>query len=218
MRLELSPDDLLTTTRAVRKRLDLTRPVPREVIEECIEIALQAPTGSNQQGWHWVIVTEPEAKMKIADWYGEVFDVYAQQSAAAAARAMLPPDDTRVSRAEAVRSSATYLRRHMHEVPVLVIPCHWGRPGESGGSSQAGFWGSIFPAVWSFQLALRARGLGTALTTLHLPHEADVADLLGIPDDRVVQACLLPVAYTKGIDFKPAPRNPAASVIHWERW
>ena len=214
--LDLSVDELLTTTRAVRKRLDLGRPVERSVIEECIDLALQAPTGSNQQAWHWIVVTEPATKQALAELYGRGFDPYAGSAADVAS---LPATaDTRIARARQIRESAVYLRQHMHEVPVLVVPCTWTRPEALPPESQAGYWGAIFPAVWSFQLALRSRGLGSTLTTLHLAYEREAAEVLGIPFDHCAQAGLLPVAYTIGTDFRRGPRNPAHEVIHWERW
>lgn len=212
--LELTPDELLTTTRAVRKRLDLERPVERSVIEECIDLAIQAPTGSNRQAWHWVVVEDPELKRQIADYYGANFDPYSNMPGAAYA-----DNDPRGQRADAVKSSATYLREHFHEVPAMVIPCQWGRlPDDAPSVMHAGFWGSILPAVWSFMLALRSRGLGSAWTTLHLPNEREVAELLGIPFDKCTQAGLFPVAYTKGTDFKKASRVPASEIIHWDHW
>lgn len=215
MTLDLTPDELLTTTRSVRKRLDLERPVERTAVTECIDIALQAPTGSNAQGWHWVVVEDPDKKQRIADVYGRNFDPYSE----AAAASPYPEGDPRAERAPFVSESATYLRQHMHEVPLLVIPCQWGRvPADAPSFVHASFWGSVLPAAWSFMLALRSRGLGSAWTTLHLPNEEEVADLLGIPFDRCTQAGLFPVAYTKGTDFKPASRLPAADVTHWDRW
>ncbi len=213
-RLDLTPDELLTTTRSVRKRLDLERPVERAVIEECLEIALQAPTGSNTQGWQWVVVSDPDKKQAIADHYGTFFDLYA-----AAPKPEYDPDDPRAAAKPRVQDSAAYLRQHFHEVPYMVIPCIEGRPPTDGGAAaQASWWGSLLPAVWSFMLALRARGLGSAWTTLHLPAEAEVAALLGIPHDRYTQAGLFPVAYTKGTDFKPASRVPASELTHWDTW
>lgn len=214
MRLDLTPDELLTTTRSVRKRLDLERPLEREVVEECLELAVQAPTGSNRQAWHWVVVDDPGLRRAIADLYGPNWDAYAGAPAPA-----YREGDPRGERIGAVRSSAQYLREHLHEVPVHVIPCHWGRlPDGATTEMQAGFWGSILPAVWSFMLALRSRGLGSAWTTLHLGSEREVAELLGIPYDRCTQAGLVPVAYTVGTDFKAAVRQPAAEVTHWNRW
>lgn len=215
--LGLSADELLSTTRAVRKRLDLERPVEREVVEQCIDLALQAPTGSNSQGWHWVLVDDPDKKRALADLYGKGFDPYIEVMAGVGTD--FPEGDTRGHRAEAVRSSSIYLREHFHEVPVLAIPCQSGRlTGETDAFAQASYWGSLLPAVWSFMLALRERGLGSSWTTLHLPYEREAAEVLGIPYDEVTQAGLFPVAYTKGTDFKPAPRNPAADITHWNAW
>lgn len=214
--LHLSADELLSTTRAVRKRLDLARPVEREVVLECIDLALQAPTGSNMQNWHWVVVTEAATRAALADIYGRAFDPYIELMSS------LPrgdESDPRTQRAEAVSSSARHLREHLHEVPVLVIPCAWGRlPEQPSVADQAGFWGSVCPAVWSFMLALRERGLGSAWTTLHLHGEAEAAEVLGIPHDKVTQVGLFPVAYTLGTDFKRATRLPADDVTHWDRW
>ena len=214
--LNLDPDQLLTTTRSVRKRLDLERPVEREVIEECLEVAIQAPTGSNMQGWHWVFVTDPAKKQALADLYNDSFRPYVAMGGAAARQ--YDEGDTRGERAELVRDSATYLADHLHEVPVMMIPCHWGRIDGADSGTQAGYWGSLLPAAWSFMLALRARGLGSAWTTLHLPKEREAAELLGIPFDRVAQGGLFPIAYTKGTDFKKAKRQPIADIIHWDTW
>lgn len=215
--LHLSADDLLSTTRAVRKRLDLDQAVEREVVLECIDLALQAPTGSNLQNWHWVVVDDPAKRAGLAELYGRAFDPYIELMAAGNAR--WADGDPRGERAEAVTDSARYLREHLHEVPVLVVPCAWGRlPDGASVADQAGFWGSVLPSVWSFMLALRERGLGSAWTTLHLHHEAEAAELLGIPRDRVTQVGLFPVAYTVGTDFKPAKRLPADQVVHWNGW
>lgn len=214
MKLNLSADEVLTTTRSVRKRLDFDRPVDPSTIVECIDIALQAPTGSNRQGWQWVVVGDPDTKRAIAEVYRAHFAAYAK----------LPPpeydsDDTRARRREHVRSSATYLAENFERAPFMVIPLIAGRLGPGAETFlQASAWGSILPAVWSFMLALRERGLGSAWTTLHLPDERAVADLLGIPFDDYTQAGLFPVAYTKGTDFKPAPRLPAIELTHWDTW
>ena len=216
MLLELTPDELLSTTRSVRKRLDLTRPVEREVVEECIALALQAPTGSNSQGWHWMVVEDRAKKEALAEMYARFFDPYI---AMGDELQLYAEDDVRAVRKEAVSSSARYLRDHFAEVPVLLIPCIWGRlPEVSDTFSQASFWGSLLPAVWSFMLAARARGLGSAWTTLHLPAEQEAAELLGIPHDQVTQAGLFPLAYTVGTDFKPATRLPLTDVVHWDTW
>ena len=207
-------DHLLTTTRSVRKRLDLTRPVPPELIEECIEVALQAPTGSNQQNWAFVVVRDPAKKQAIADLYrrgGEILSGTGYPPP-------LPDDDPRVPVRERVMDSATYLAACLEQVPVFVIPCVQGRVEQMPMVvAQASTYGSILPAAWSFMLAARARGLGSAWTTIHLFFEQDVAQLLGIPEDWT-QAALLPVAYYTGDDFKPAERLPASSLTHWDAW
>jgi nitroreductase len=216
MTLDLTPDQLLTTTRAVRKRLDLERPVERSVIEECVRIAQQAPTGSNAQGWHFMFVEDAAKKKALADLYGRNFDPYFGN----AAPTPYPEGDTRGERQPFVRDSARYLREHFHEVPVMMIPCIWGRLADEQTPAwiHASVWGSLLPAVWSFMLAARARGLGTAWTTLHLPNEREAADILGIPYDQVMQGGLIPIAYTKGTDFKPAIRQPASDIVHWNQW
>jgi nitroreductase len=213
MNLNLSADEVLTTTRAVRKRLDLERPVEREVLLECVQMAVQAPTGSNSQGWQWMFVEDPDKKKVIADYYGSNFDQYVGMNPVEYA-----DDDPRSAQRPRVTESAIYLRQHFHEVPVLLIPLLEGRPTGSRGGTMAGFWGSILPAVWSFMLAARNRGLGTAWTTLHLSYEKEVAELLGIPPDRYSQAGLFPVAYTKGTDFKVAERLPVDGLVHFDSW
>lgn len=213
MHLHLSADEVLTTTRSVRKRLDLTRPVEPELITECIEIALQAPTGSNSQAWQWMVVTDDDKKQALADLYAASFDPYIEYDGPAYGH-----DDPRTHRKDAVKGSAKYLRQHFHEVPAMVIPLQAGRADGADAFGAASYWGSILPAVWSFMLALRERGLGSAWTTLHLPKEREAAELLGIPFDDYTQAGLFPVAYTKGTDFKKASRVPAEQLIHWNRW
>jgi nitroreductase len=203
-------DHIMTTTRSVRKRLDFSRPVERRVIEECLEIALQAPSGSNSQGWHFVVVTDAAKRKAIADAYHELFQAYLSFP-----QAQYTGDDPRSGQASRVRDSATYLADHMHECPVFIIPCIQGRP--RGAGTQAGFWGSILPAAWSLMLALRSRGLGTAWTTIHLGKEAEISQLLGIPEN-VSQAVLFPVAYFTGEDFKVAKRLPLEQVTHWDTW
>lgn len=204
-------DELLATTRAVRKRLDLTKAVPRDTINECLELAVQAPTGSNSQGWRWLVVDDADTKKALADLYKRGGDEYLSAAGAEAEKS----GDAQSKR---VFSSAIYLMEHLHEVPVHVIPCIQGRPNPNAPAAMsAGLYGSIFPAVWSFQLALRARGLGSALTTLHLVHEQEAAELLGIPDD-MHQVALLPVAYTLGTDFKRAKRPPVSGITHWNKW
>jgi nitroreductase len=212
---ELTPDELLSTTRSVRLRLDLERPVAPSLIEECLDLAQQAPTGSNRQGWSFVVVTDADTRQSLAKLYKQGWDAYMEfigRRAAAESPDGLSPDVRRIYR------SSTYLAEHMGDVPVLVVPCIAGRPESLPIEGQAALWGSILPAVWSFMLAARARGLGTCWTTLHLPHEREAAELLGIPYDEVMQAALIPVAHTIGEDFRPGPRNPLDTIVHWDRW
>jgi nitroreductase len=197
-------DRLLTTTRAVRKRLDLDRPVPRELILECLRVAIQAPTGGNRQGWRWVVVDDPEKKAALADLYRAGWKPYLQAARDARAAQGLDSDT-------AVSESADYLADRMHEVPVMVVPCLLDR------GDGPGFWGSILPAAWSFMLAARSRGLGTSLTTVHLFREAEANELLGIPD-TVSQAALIPVAYYTGEGFKTAKRRPVEEITYWNTW
>jgi nitroreductase len=207
-------DHLLTTTRSVRKRLDFARPVPREILERCIEIALQAPTGSNSQNWSFVIVTDAPMRAAIAKLYARAFDAYRSMPDT---RPQLQPGDPRYHQTLRIIDSASYLAEHLHEAPVLVLACVEGRVENAGTLAQASVYGSILPAVWSLMLALRARGIGSAWTTLHLMYEQDVAKLLGIPE-QVTQTALLPIAYFTGVDFKPATRLPASRFMHWNAW
>ena len=212
--LPLSLDELLSTTRAVRKRLDFDRPVPRDLVTECIDLAFQAPTGSNRQGWHFMVVEDAAKKQALQDMYGRFFDPYV-----GAAKPQYAEGDTRGERQSKVTDSATFLRQNMHRAPYLVIPLLEGRATEGWNSmTQASYWGSILPAFWSFMLAARARGLGTAWTTLHLPAEQEAADILGIPFDKFTQGGLTPLAYTVGTDFKRAPRLDSSPLIHWDTW
>jgi nitroreductase len=215
MKLNLTADELLTTTRSVRKRLDFDRSVEREVVEECLEIALQAPTGSNRQGWHWVVVEDPATKKAIADVYRANFEEYRNMPGA-----VYKGGDSRGERMEMVRDSAGYLSDNFHRVPLMMIPCMWGRLDNASVVMGAGGWGSLLPAVWSFMLALRERGLGSAWTTIHLMNDGEqqVAERLGIPFDKVCQGGLFPIAYTIGTDFKPAKREPLDRILHWDRW
>jgi nitroreductase len=207
-------DKLLTTTRSVRKRLDFTRPVPLDLVRECIEIAMQSPTGSNQQGWHFVVVTDAGKRKAIAKMYRDAFQFYIENPDM---RASYEPSDPRAGQMPRIIDSAQYLADHLHEAPVFVIPCIEGRVEQAGVIGQASIYGSILPATWSFMLAARARGLGSAWTTLHLIAEKDAAKILGIPD-TVTQAALLPVAWFKGTDFKPAKRMNPERAIHWDAW
>lgn len=215
--LDLTPDQLLTTTRAVRKRLDLSRAVEPEIVKECIEIAVQAPSGSNSQQWHFIVVTDAEKRKGLADLYRKSFSQYRISATESLEKLKASkPDLAQVQ--QRVASSADYLAEHLHEVPVHVIPCIRGRLEGASSQEQAGVWGSILPAVWSFMLAARARGLGTAWTTLHLAYEKEAATLLGIPFEKITQTSLIPVAYTLGTDFKAGSRQPLEKIIHWNNW
>ena len=203
-------DRLLTTTRSVRKRLDLTRPVERDLVLECLRIATQAPSGGNSQRWRWLVVDDPELRMGLADIYRKAYGPYIEMQKAAIVAAG-GDDDGPILR------SSDYLAEHLHEVPVHVIPCLLTRlPERPTPADTAGFYGSILPAVWSLMLALRSRGLGTVFTTLHLQHEREAAELLGVPA-TVTMVALLPVAHVTG-DFRPADRKPVEAVTYWNEW
>ena len=209
--LGLSVDELLKTTRAVRKRLDFDRPVPDQVLRECVEYAIQAPTGSNVQGWHFMLVTDRDKIEKIAAIYKKAFDWY-RDSPVYAGRVAEGISEQRDAQQARVADSADYLAENMHRSPALFIPCMEGRNATAGAA------GSIVPAAWSFMLAAREQGLGTCWTTLHLMYEQEAADVLGIPFDDVQQWALSPVAYTSGTDFKPATRPDVETVISWNSW
>ena len=207
-------DKLLTTTRSVRKRLDLDRPVPRELVQECIDVALQAPTGTNAQNWAFVVVTDADKRKAIADYYRQG----GEKLSGSGYPPPLPDGDPREHVMPKVMESAMYLAGILERVPVFVIPCVQGRVEKVPMVlAQASTYGGILPAAWSFMLAARARGLGTAWTTIHLFFEREVSELLGIPPEWT-QTALFPVAYYTGDDFKPAHRLPAAGVTHWDAW
>ena len=218
-----SVDHVLTTTRSVRRRLDFGRPVPDDVIAQCLDIATQAPTGGNLQGWRWVVVTDADKRAAIADIYCRLLEDYM-------------PVAARVFGEERTRQAyedpgATHLAEHLADVPVLVVPCIIGRFEDMAEAFDAheapfqvtpnfaasGHYASIWCATWSFMLALRSRGLGSTLTTLHLLEEQTVAELLGIPSG-VTQAGLVPVAYFTGADFGRGVRRPAPEVTYWNEW
>ncbi len=203
--LALGPDELLTTTRAVRRRLDLTREVPRQEITDCLHIAQQAPCGTGRYGQHWIVITDPGIRAEIGRIYRKSCDLHAMKISDA------PGAPSRRS-----ADSARYLAEHLAEVPVLVLAClDTGRPLPEG--NQASLWATLLPAVWSYMLAARSRGLGTVWTTRHLTYAAYVAGLLGIPAG-VHQAVLVPTAYYRGATFRPAKRTPAEAVVHLDRW
>jgi nitroreductase len=204
-------DRLLTTTRSVRKRLDLERPVPPDVIEECLRLAFYTPNALNLQIWRWMVVTEPDQRRAVGEIYYDILHPIMVKNREERLR-LGDPDLIRHT------DSTMYLIEHITEVPVLVIPCIEGRyDGTQPLAIVTQILGSIYPAVWSFQLALRSRGLGSTFTNAHLLAPERVAAVLGIPDGYL-QTCLLPVAYTKGGDFRPAKRRSTEEVVYWNRW
>ncbi len=211
-RPELSVDQLLTTTRSVRKRLDLTRDVPLDLVKQCLEIAIQAPTGSNSQSWQFVVITDPELRAKIGSYYGHSVERYLAAGRRADNR--YADDPERTATQERIGDSSAWLGEHLGEVPVLVLACI---AADLPAGNQAGVWGSLLPAVWNYMLAARSHGLGTCWTTLHLRYEKEVAELLGLPDG-VAQGVLIPTAYYTGDTFKPAKRQPLDEVLHLDRW
>jgi nitroreductase len=216
-RVELTPDELLTTTRAVRRRLDLARPVPRELVRECAEVAIQAPAGSNMASARFVAIDDRPTIEAIAAIYNRCYEHYREQRWYVG---KVDRGDAQANRQQRrTATSAEYLNDHIAEVPLLVLACHeGGRADERPARIAAAIFANILPAAWSFMLAARARGLGTAWTGMHLPEEAEVARILGIPHERVQQAMLTPVAYTVGTDFKPARRPPVEEILRWNTW
>ncbi len=212
MILDLSPDELLSTTRCVRRRLDLERPVEREVLEECLRLAQQAPTAGYAEDWHFVVVTDAEKRLALAELWRAGGRRYLGVDDPTALPAVVPPDRKRLV------ESVVHLYEHLHEVPVHVIPCIEGRTDGKSMLQQAGRWTTIAPATWSFMLAARSRGLGTCMTSFHLFHEQEAAEILGIPYDKIMQTALLPVAYSIGTEFKPARRKPLGTMAHWDSW
>jgi nitroreductase len=219
--LDLSPDELLTTTRAVRRRLDFDRPVPITLVRECVEIALQAPSGSNSRNWHFVVVSDPAKRERIGELYRLGFEQYRSMPISAHALAE-KAEAADVATMKAVVSSAESLAANLHRAPHLVIPCVEGRmpplPPPMDSVVNASQYGSVLPAFWSFMLAARARGLGTCWTTIHLMHEEEIAGLLGIPHAEVMQTALSPVAFTVGTDFKPARGRSLEGALHQDAW
>jgi nitroreductase len=205
--LDLTIDELLTTTRAVRLRLVLERPVEREVIEECLDLAQQAPTPSYSQNWHFVVVTDAKKRAALGELWRQVAYPYLERGGG--------PRDGQMKR---IGDAVVHLAEHIHEVPVHVIPCVQGRYEGKPNPMVASMMAAIIPATWSFMLAARSRGLGTVWTTFHLMHEREAADILEIPYDEVTQVALIPVAYTIGTDFKPGARKPLDTMVHWDRW
>lgn len=215
MKLNLSVDEVLTTTRSVRRRLDYDRPVDRSIVEECIDLARYAPSGGNNQLWHFIIIEDEAKKKFIADKYHANFAKYTDKLGV-----FVDPDHPIAGRVDENKASAWHLAENMHRAPFLVLGCIEGRLDKAPSAAQAGLWGSIVPTLWSFNLALRERGLGTCWTTIHLMSHGEkmVADLLGIPFDEVTQVALFPIAYTKGTDFNRAERKPISDFTHYDKW
>lgn len=217
-----SIDHVLTTTRAVRRRLDLERPVPLDVIDECLDIALQAPTGYNLQNWRWLVITDPETRGVLGEVYRRMLEPFVEKM-----ESEIPEDD---EQSQKVAASSMYLAEHLHEVPVHVLPCTtlqikdeyelWASmeyDTNLWNMAASSIYGEVWPAAWSFMLALRSRGLGSSLTMIHLGAEPEVRDLLGIPES-VSQAGLIPVAYFEGEDFRRGTRRPLEEVVFYDRW
>jgi nitroreductase len=212
--LDLTAEELLSTTRSVRHRLDFDRPVDPAVLRRCVELALQAPSGRNSQGWSFVVVTDPDRRAALARLWRRGLGL---------GDSPMSKDDQRRAGSkpgsmEKVWSGLRHLSENLHRAPALVVPCIEGRTDGLGADRQAGKWGSLLPAVWSFLLAARLHGLGTVWTTGNMPVEREVAALLGIPYDAVMQAAVIPVAHSIGTDFRPAPRVPVDEVLHWDQW
>jgi nitroreductase len=195
---EIGSEELLTTTRAVRRGLDLSRSVDIETVQDCLRIALQAPTGSNRQHWRWIVLTDPDVRAAVAEIYRAAFTARSSTM-----------DQSGLTR------DAGELAAKLHLVPVLVIPCLQLEKLPSG--NQSSVWSSLLPAAWNYALAARTRGLATTWTTVHLDREREVADVLGLPAD-VHQGCLLPTAYPRKTTFRPAPRRPLDEVLHVNGW
>lgn len=216
--LPLDPDQLLSTTRAVRKRLDFSRPVPDQLVRECVELAMQSPSGSNNMTMQFVVVRDEAKRKAIGEIYRQCYSIY-QSMDGVYIRSIDKGDEGSNAQQQRSADSADYLGDHMGEAPVLVIGCTQGaRADGMPGMMVSSIMGNVLPAMWSFMLAARARGLGTSWTTVHLMMEQQVADVLGIPFESVQQVCLSPLAFTKGTDFKPAQRPSADSIIHWDAW
>lgn len=216
--LDLDPDQLLTTTRAVRKRLDFDRPVPDDLIRECVAVAMQSPSGSNQMTMRFVVVRDAARRAAIGEVYRQCFEIYRSMDGVYAGSIKRETPEAQAQQ-DRVASSADYLAERMGDAPAIVIACTAsGRVDGAPAAMSASALANILPAMWSFMLAARARGLGTAWTTVGLMMEQQVADIVGIPFDEVQQVCHSPLAYTIGTDFKPAVRPDPDTIIHWDSW
>lgn len=217
MKLGLSVDEVLATTRAVRKRLDFDKPVEPEVIKECLESAIQSPTGSNMQSWQWMVVTDADKRQALGDLYRQGWEQYVTMQGSVAT-VDTGGDADRAAQQDRVLDSAEYLAQNFHRVPVMMIPILPGRMDGLPAMAATSMLGSILPGAWSFMLAARERGLGTAWTTIHLMFEQQAAEVLGIDYENYTQCALITCGYSQGTDFKPAKRPPIESVLHWDSW
>ena len=215
--LPLTTDELLSTTRAVRKRLDFDRPVPDDVVRECVDLAMQSPSGSNNMTMQFVVVRDEAKRKALGEIYRQCYGIYSSMDGIYI-RSIDKGEADANAQQQRSADSADFLGEHMGDAPVLVIPCTFGRIDNVPAMMGASIGANVMPAMWSFMLAARARGLGTCWTTVHLMMEQAAADVLGIPFDQVQQICMSPLAYTKGTDFKPAVRPPADTIIHWDGW
>jgi nitroreductase len=215
--LDLTPDEVLRTTRAVRKRLDFARPVEDDVIRECVSAAMQAPSGSNNMTMRFVVVKDEGKRKAIGEIYRQCFEIYKSMDGIYAG-SLKKDTDAEQAQQHRVTESALYLADHMGDAPALVIACTAGRLDGAPAMMAVSSMGNVLPGMWSFMLAARARGLGTAWTTVGLMQEQAIADVVGIPFAEVQQSCLSPLAYTTGTDFKPAMRPEPDAIIHWDTW
>jgi nitroreductase len=216
--LSLSPDELLSTTRAVRKRLDFDRPVDDQMIRECVDLAMQSPSGSNNMTMQFVVVRDPAKRAALGEIYRQCYGIYSTLDGVYI-RSIDKGEEMANAQQQRSADSADFLGEHMGEAPVLIIPCTTGgRVDGVPAMMAASMMANVIPAMWSFMLAARARGLGTCWTTVHLMMEQQAAEVLGIPFESVQQICMSPLAYTTGTSFRPVTRPPADSIIHWDQW
>ena len=217
MKLNLSADELLTTTRAVRRRLDTSRPVSRALIEECLELAMQAPNGSNLNKWRWVIIDDPDKIRQLADQYAEAMKMAHGGDGSVPAQAFIDAGKG-IPGYDKVLQTGFELVEKLRSVPAILVPLIGGRPETQAYATQAAMWASVIPAVWSFMLALRERGLGSCWTTVALLREQQIAEILGIPQEKYAQVGMFPIAYTVGTDFKKAWRKPVSEVLSYNEF
>lgn len=215
--LPLSAEELLMTTRGVRKRLDFSRPVERDVLRACVAAALQAPSGSNRWALQFVIVTDPERRAAIGEAYRSGYATYKSLDGVYIG-SIEKGDPARNEQQQRTANSADYLGEHFGEAPAIVAACSPGRADDGPSIRKTTLLGSVMPGMWSFMLAARLRGLGTCWTTVGLFEEARTAEAFGIDNEQVTIAAISPVAHTKGTEFKPALRPDPDEVIHWDKW